>query len=99
VGGYPVRLSQSGARIVLPDGITLDKARKINQNAQKKDGIDKIEADGTVIFTDAAHAVMKEFLDYDCKTLKIEDSEERSRELLFRYEKLKKKYGQEKVNL
>jgi hypothetical protein len=93
VGGYPVRLSCKGAEIVLPDGIGMERAREINENAQKIDGIEKIERDGTVIYTDKAYGVMKEFLDYDCKIFKIEESEERSNELLFRYEKLKKKYG------
>ena len=99
VGGYPVRMSGKGVEIVLPDGITIERAREINENAQKKDGIEKIEADGTVVFTDTACDVMKEFLDYDCKTFKIEESAERSKELLSRYDQLKKKYGQRKANL
>ncbi len=98
VGGYPVRMSGKGVEIVLPDGITMERAKEINENAQKKDGIERIEADGTVVFTDTAYGVMKEFLDYDCKTFKIEESEERSMELLSRYDQLKKKYGQNKAN-
>jgi hypothetical protein len=77
----------------------MERAREINENGQKKDGIEKIEADGTVVFTDIACGVMKEFLDYDCKTFKIDESEERSKELLSRYDQLKKKYGQGKANL
>jgi hypothetical protein len=93
VGGYPVRMSAKGVEIVLPEGITMEEARRINVDAQKKDGVERIEADGTVVFTDAAYGVMKEIVGYDCKTLKLEESEERYKELLARYEELRKKYG------
>jgi len=93
VGGYPIRMSAKGVEIVLPEGITMEEARKINADAQKKDGVERIEADGTVVFTDAAYGLMKEIMGYDCKTLGLEESLERSKELLSRYEELKGKYG------
>jgi len=93
VGGYPMRMSARGVEIVLPEGITLQEARKINNDAQKNDGVEGIEADGTIVFTDTAYNLMKEILGYDCKALKLEDSEARSRELLSRYGELKEKYG------
>jgi len=93
VGGYPIRMSAKGVEIVLPEGITMEEARKINNDAQKNDGVEEIEADGTIVFTDRAYSLMKEIMGYDCKALKLEDSEARSKELLSRYKELKKKYG------
>jgi len=92
IGGYPVRMSAKGVEIVLPEGITMEEARRINADAQKRDGVERIEADGTVVFTDAAYSVMKEIVGYDCKTLKLEETEERYKELLSRFEELKKKH-------
>ncbi len=92
-GGYPVRMSARGVEIVLPTGVTMEEARIINENAQKNDGVERIEPDGTVVFTDRAYSVMKEMVGYDCKTLKLEECEERYKELLARYGELKKKHG------
>ncbi len=49
VGGYPVRLSKDGVKVFLPEGVTREKAIQINEEAQKWDGIEKIEEDGTVV--------------------------------------------------
>lgn len=92
IGGYPVRMSANGVKIVLPEGITMEEARRVNADAQKRDGVERIEADGTVVFTDAAYSVMKEIVGYDCKTLKLEETEERHKELISRFEELKKKH-------
>ena len=82
-----------GVNIVLPEDITIEQARKINAEAQKKDGVERIETDGTIVFTDQAYGLMREIMGYDCKRLKIEETEERAKELLSRYKQLRKKYG------
>jgi len=86
-------MSSRGVEIVLPQGISMEEARKINVDAQKKDGVEKIEADGTIVFTDEAYSLMKTVMGYDCKRLKIEECETRYKELLAKYAELKKKYG------
>jgi len=91
-GGYPVRLSAKGAEVFLPEELTLEEAIRINEEAQKFDGIEKIKEDGTVAFTDKAVKIMREMLNYDCTELKIEESEERAMELKTLYEKFAKKY-------
>jgi hypothetical protein len=93
IGGYPIRMSAKGVEIVLPEGITLAKARKINADAQKKDGVERIRDDGTIVFTDQAHHLMKKVVGYDCKTLKLDECEPRYKELLAKYAELKKKCG------
>ena len=92
-GGYPVRMSARGVEITLPEGMTMDRARKINNDAQRYDGVERIEADGAIVFTDAAYSAMRDTVGYDCKVMKLEESEERSKELLARYGELKKRYG------
>jgi hypothetical protein len=93
VGGYPIRMSAKGVEIVLPEGITLAEARKINADAQKKDGVERIREDGTIVFTDQAHQLMKKVMGYDCKTLKLDECVPRYKELLAKYAELKKKCG------
>ncbi len=93
IGGYPIRMSARGVEIVLPDGVTMEEARKINADAQKKDGVERIEKDGTIVFTDEAHGLMKELMGYDCKALRLDEIEERGKELLSCYQALKRRYG------
>ena len=80
IGGYPVRLSARGAEIVLPEQMTLDQAIKINENAERFDGVEKIKDDGTIIYTDETYSIMKE-LGYDCKQLAFDELEAKGKEL------------------
>ena len=93
VGGYPVRLSKDGAKVFLPEGVTREKAIQMNEEAQKWDGIEKIEEDGTVVFTDEAYTTFKNLLGYDCKEMKIEETEERVKELDKLYKDFARKHG------
>lgn len=80
-GGYPVRLSRRGVEVVLPKGMTLEQARAINLAAQKYDGIEEINADGDIIFTDESYDTFKRLLNVDCKKVTIKDSFEQAMEL------------------
>lgn len=86
-GGYPVRLSAKGAEVILPNGLTLEQAIKINEDGAKFDGIESIENDGTIVYTDKNYVVMKE-LGYDCKRLPFDELESRSEELKVLYRRL-----------
>lgn len=92
VGGYPVRLSAQGAEVVMPDGLTIEEAVRINEEAQKYEGIEEIREDGTVVCTDHSAQIMREILGYECKELKLEECEEKAKELLSAYNKLSNKY-------
>jgi len=94
VGGYPVHLNKNGAEVFIPEGMTREKAIHINEEAQKWDGIEKIEEDGTVVFTDIAYNTFKELLGYKCKKIKIEEIEERAKELSIRYKSFYQKVNQ-----
>jgi len=93
VGGYPVRLNREGAKVFLPEGVSRERAIQINEEAQKWDGIEKIEEDGTVVFTNEAYSTFKNLLGYDCKKMKVEETEERVKELDKLYKDFARKYG------
>ena len=90
-GGYPVRVSAAGAEVFLPDGITLEEAVAINETAQRGDGIERIEDDGTVIYTDKAIQIMKQVLGYDLAPLKFDECDQRAEELIARLKALSNK--------
>ena len=73
---------------LIPDGITLEEAVAINENAQRGDGIERIEDDGTVIYNDKAIQIMKQVLDYDLAPLKFDDCDKRAEELVARFRAL-----------
>ena len=58
VGAYPVWLGAEGAKLALPDGITLDEAIKINLGGQLRDGIEEIRGDGTIVLSGNVVKVM-----------------------------------------
>jgi hypothetical protein len=80
-GGYPVRVDAKGVTVDLPDDITLEQAIHINEEGQRCDGIDRIDPDGTVHYADWSMDIAKEMFGYDCRVMKLEESEERSVEL------------------
>lgn len=81
VGGYPVRFGERRIAIDLPSGLALEAAIDINRRCQTYDGIDDIDARGTVHFTADAADVLREELGYDCRRLPLEECEARAEEL------------------
>jgi len=87
IGGYPARINAKGVKIILPQELTLEQAIKINEDAEKHDGVENIKDDGTIVFTDKTYNAMKE-LGYDCKELPFDELEPRGQELLALYKQL-----------
>jgi hypothetical protein len=50
-GGYPVRLSRRGVELDLPPRLDRDDAIALNERAAAFDGIERVEPDGTIVFT------------------------------------------------
>jgi hypothetical protein len=50
-GGYPVRLSRRAIELDLPAHLTREEAIALNERAARFDGIERIELDGTIVFT------------------------------------------------
>jgi hypothetical protein len=91
-GGYPVRVDRNGGKVILPKGLTLDEAIRINEEGQRYDGIDRIDQDGTVHYAKKSVAIMKEMVGYDCNMMKLEETEEQSRELGRKFKEFAEKY-------
>ena len=91
-GGYPVRVNAQGGEVILPDDLTLDKAIRLNEEGQRFDGIDKIEEDGTVYFTDKEMNIMKYMLGYECRKMTLLESEDIANTLRIKYIEFAKKY-------
>src|SRR5699024_8555120 len=84
-GGHPIHLSQEAAEGVLTERITPEEANKINEDSAKLDGNERIEEDGTVIFADYAHEILKDMIGFDRKSFKPEESHEVALEMMDLY--------------
>jgi hypothetical protein len=91
-GGYPVRVDRNGGSVILPKDLMLEEAVRINEDGQRYDGIERIEDDGTVHYTESSVAIMEEMLGYDCKLMKLEDAETQSEELGRKFKEFAGKY-------
>ncbi|MFG2330899.1 hypothetical protein ACGFMM_14865 [Streptomyces sp. NPDC048604] len=86
VGGHPVALRADGTfEIVLPDGMSPERADAIVRSGQVQDGIGEIREDGTVVFEPSSMAVMTEELGYACTEMKLSEAEDRALELAERF--------------
>jgi hypothetical protein len=59
-GGYPVKIEQGNVALDLPDGAHLSSLTEYNQRLGKLDGVERIEADGMVHFTEAAQSAVRQ---------------------------------------
>jgi hypothetical protein len=91
-GGYPVRVDRNGGKVILPKDLTLEQAISINEEGQRYDGIDRIDQDGTVYYTEKSVGIMKEMLGYECKVMKLEETEAQSKELGSRFKEFAEKF-------
>ena len=84
-GGYPVSVDGREVAVVLPDDLSMEVALSINQAGLRLDGIEKIDPDGTVYFTEEAMALLKETLGYECRRMPLAEVEYWAQELRTRY--------------
>ena len=92
-GGYPVLVSKGKVEVAALKGITLKEAVRINELSHRFDGIERIEADGTVVFCSDNVEIFKEELGYDCTRLHPQDALARAEELISRFREYARKYG------
>ena len=92
-GGYPVFISDKGARLALPEGITREEAIRINEESQYLDVIAKIEQGGKVTYSDFTYDVLKNVLGVDMPHWNVKDSYEVATMLIKKYHEFAKKYG------
>lgn len=84
-GCYPVYVTPHDVTIELPEGITLAEAIDINTTGQQLDGVEHIDADGTVWFVEQQMAILKNLFGYECRSMPLADVELRAYELLAKY--------------
>ena len=93
-GGYPVRGTNGGVEVFLPEGITMQEAKRINEEGGKADGIERISEDGTVFMTEEVARSMKEAIGYDAKPIRPSEVDDRAKEIGAAYKRtLSEKYG------
>lgn len=88
-GGYPATVGAGAITLRLPDGLDPATAIEINERAARWDGIDRIEDDGTVAYTDEACLAM-ERLGYGYDSVAFDRLEEQSSRLSELYQELVK---------
>ena len=80
-GGYPILVNAHDIGVVLPDGLTMQEAVDINEACMRFDGIERIDEDGTVSFTERNMSILKEVLDYECKCMPLSEADQWAAEL------------------
>lgn len=80
-GGYPVCFVAGAPELRLPDGLGLDEAVSFNKLAAKGEGIERIDEDGTVFYTEHARQSVEEFCPELAEPLRVQDVEKRFRVL------------------
>jgi hypothetical protein len=92
-GGYPVLVDKDGVRAAPLDGLSRAEAIAINEQSHPFDGIEAIEPDGTVVFTEQGAGGLRETLGYECKRMPIGEAEDRANELVDRFREFAKQHG------
>lgn len=81
-GGFPVVIRDGAVELDLPDGVPLAECQALCDRAARGDGIERVDADGTVHFTDAAIAEIRPFAPDLVEPLALDDIDRRSRRIL-----------------
>jgi hypothetical protein len=92
-GGYPVQVSGAGIRLDLPADLSLDNAIAINERSHPYDGIEAIEADGTVVFSETTTSILSKLIGFSVDRMKPAESEAYANELLAKFYSFAKKQG------
>ena len=74
-GGYPVVVQNRKARLDLPPDWGKEDAVEVNRASQRWDGIESIDEEGTVVFTDQTVGILREYLGYDWPRMRFEEVE------------------------
>ena len=86
-GGYPVRVSAGRIELDLPDQIDLAAAVDLNNRAARWDGIERVDEDGTVVYTDRTADAMAE-LGLPTREVRFDDLPEQAARLSNLYDRL-----------
>lgn len=87
-GGYPVRVDARGAEIVLPSDLTIQDVERINYGGWRVDGVERLEDDGTILFTEPTLRVIQEILQLNYDKLRVDQAKAYSRDMIAAYNRL-----------
>jgi hypothetical protein len=80
-GGYPVRIDRGEVTLDLPPGLTEEQAVRFNQQQSLADGVEKIDPDGTIHFTETAREAVAAIDPGLAEPLEISELEARADQL------------------
>jgi hypothetical protein len=80
-GGYPVRIELGRVSLDLPAGVAVDEAIAFNERMAAGDGVDRIDPDGTVHFSEQAHRAVASFAPDLAEPLALDQIEARAARL------------------
>jgi hypothetical protein len=92
-GGYPVRVSRTGVRLTPIQGLSQEEAIAINERSHPFDGIEKVDSDGTVVFTPQAAETLWEVLGLDKDRFTPGEAEPLAEELIARFRALARQHN------
>ena len=81
--------------MALPEELSLNQAIDINEASHPIDGVQQIEADGSVVFCQESVEIMRQTLGYECERLMPWETESLATELIARVKAFATKYGVE----
>jgi len=93
VGGYPLTVGDEGIALALPSGVDRETAIAANWTAQRAEGIDGIEADGTIRLTDVAAGTLREVFGFECTRYPLADCLTIAKELSAALRSLGQRHG------
>ncbi len=92
-GGYPVLVGGGSVRPEPIDGLSFEEAIRLNERSHPFDGIERIEPDGTAVFTGRVCEAMRDTLGFDCPRLAPSEAAGRGEELRERFERYAAGHG------
>lgn len=87
-GGTPVRLSHRGAEVMLPEGLSPERARDINLAGVRGTGVETIYPDGSITFTEKERTWLRNGLGLSWEGMRLEDARIMSAELEAAYRRM-----------
>jgi len=92
-GGYPIIVTGGDVQPAPIEGLSLAEAIDINERSHRFDGVERIEADGTVVFCAQDVEVLRGTLGCNFERLKPAESEDQARELMARFREYAARHG------
>ncbi len=65
----------------------------LGTTGQRAEGVERIEQDGSVVFTETADAVVREVVAFDCRRFRVDEAEEVARALGAKLKDLGERFG------